>query len=487
MRRLLILTLFVFSLLPGYGQDSINSTSPQIFSYSVDRVQPLTIETLSPDKFIIAYGGTSPTQGGYFIFGDISNDTIIKFSPAISFTRSGTISDIQISPLSGSRFLLSYLDDYDLICQAFHYTTGNAISKGNTLILKARHMGYWGSSMEFEEYAQTVMSDDRIIIFYHDGNSSYDNCALGTVDNDLNIAMDTFCVTHQPEGFTQYMNIDTLSSDKFMLNFLDKNSHGVCQIGEVDSQNNITYSEPAEYSSEHPKNLQTIVLDENNFILSYTKLTDDRFGTIGAMKSGTVDQDNQMTFSNDSYLEYDINNFSVFSLDTNLMISYSKNFDSIYDIKYVLSKSVAEGDSVRPTTDVIVNDNPISTDLPKITALSDTKLVCTYYKVYLNSLICGYVELLSTNGFMNTGTVPVKSGPSFSIYPNPAENYVTITKPDDPSEYNVSVADLSGRTVYTTRMKTSPLTIDTGSLPAGIYLVRLSDGNTSSVKKVIIY
>ena len=61
-------------------------------------------------------------------------------------------------------------------------------------------MGYWGSSMEFEEYAQTVMSDDRIIIFYHDGNSSYDNCALGTVDNDLNIAMDTFCVTHQPGG-----------------------------------------------------------------------------------------------------------------------------------------------------------------------------------------------------------------------------------------------------------------------------------------------
>ena len=49
-----------------------------------------------------------------------------------------------------------------------------------------------------------------------------------------------------------------------------------------------------------PKNLQTIVLDENNFILSYTKLTDDRFGTIGAMKSGTVDQDNQMTFSNES-------------------------------------------------------------------------------------------------------------------------------------------------------------------------------------------
>ena len=81
----------------------------------------------------------------------------------------------------------------------------------------------------------------------------------------------------------------------------------------------------------------------------------------------------------------------------------------------------------------------------------------------------------------------MSSGFSFSIYPNPAENYVTITKPDDRSEYDVSVADLSGRTVYNTRMKTTLLTIDTGSLPAGIYLVRLSDGNTSSVKKVIIY
>ena len=73
----------------------------------------------------------------------------------------------------------------------------------------------------------------------------------------------------------------------------------------------------------------------------------------------------------------------------------------------------------------------------------------------------------------------------FNLYPNPANTVVNIN--DVPVGTSLQITDLSGKKVFNTVIKTGYITINTGSLINGVYILKLTSLNgETAVKKLII-
>ncbi len=88
--------------------------------------------------------------------------------------------------------------------------------------------------------------------------------------------------------------------------------------------------------------------------------------------------------------------------------------------------------------------------------------------------------------FFNDGTLSLgdNSIKGFTMYPNPTNTgSVTITTNTNQNK-NVVVFDVLGKQVLSTKL--SGNTLNVSSLKSGIYLVQVTEGNTTSTKKLII-
>lgn len=74
----------------------------------------------------------------------------------------------------------------------------------------------------------------------------------------------------------------------------------------------------------------------------------------------------------------------------------------------------------------------------------------------------------------------------FSIYPNPAGDYLTIRMNNNGSrEINLSFHDLHGRLISRTRLSGDEVQVDTGFLEPGIYILGIAAGSRSIHTKII--
>ncbi len=71
------------------------------------------------------------------------------------------------------------------------------------------------------------------------------------------------------------------------------------------------------------------------------------------------------------------------------------------------------------------------------------------------------------------------------IYPNPAGSWLTIQLSSSATG-QATIYDVIGKTVVQTELQNSRQTIDVSGLPEGLYFVRLTVGNKSVTKKIII-
>ena len=82
------------------------------------------------------------------------------------------------------------------------------------------------------------------------------------------------------------------------------------------------------------------------------------------------------------------------------------------------------------------------------------------------------------------------NGTSVSFYPNPSNGLVTVNLYNVKPGTTLNVSDLLGNEVYKTSVNTNSLNqnmnLDLSSLPKGIYLFGVSNGNQSKVQKLII-
>jgi hypothetical protein len=75
-------------------------------------------------------------------------------------------------------------------------------------------------------------------------------------------------------------------------------------------------------------------------------------------------------------------------------------------------------------------------------------------------------------------------GQSFIIYPNPAQNSISIS--DLTLGAEISILDLSGKVIFNTKVNSNQLTINTEDFTNGLYLIHVNHSGTTSTKKLIV-
>ena len=73
---------------------------------------------------------------------------------------------------------------------------------------------------------------------------------------------------------------------------------------------------------------------------------------------------------------------------------------------------------------------------------------------------------------------------TFSMYPNPAADFITVSSESVISE--IKIVDLAGKVVLETKPNTTVKMISVSSLPSGVYLVELKSGKSVTTEKLII-
>ncbi len=72
----------------------------------------------------------------------------------------------------------------------------------------------------------------------------------------------------------------------------------------------------------------------------------------------------------------------------------------------------------------------------------------------------------------------------FQLAPNPAREEITLR--DLPFDGLLDIIDIQGRIYFSTPVTTSGLSIQVGTMPSGIYMVRLQNGENSVLKKLVV-
>lgn len=70
------------------------------------------------------------------------------------------------------------------------------------------------------------------------------------------------------------------------------------------------------------------------------------------------------------------------------------------------------------------------------------------------------------------------------MYPNPANENVTFT--NLPENTNITIIDLTGKLIYSTKTAATSLTINTTGFTSGLYLVELTGNEGNTIKKLVI-
>lgn len=74
----------------------------------------------------------------------------------------------------------------------------------------------------------------------------------------------------------------------------------------------------------------------------------------------------------------------------------------------------------------------------------------------------------------------------FSVSPNPANEYISITTNAAESKFNLSIIDVTGKLIYENLTGDTQTIVNTTGFSKGVYIVELSDGNKISRKKLVI-
>ncbi len=88
---------------------------------------------------------------------------------------------------------------------------------------------------------------------------------------------------------------------------------------------------------------------------------------------------------------------------------------------------------------------------------------------------------------MTTGIIENSFASSIHLFPNPADNHLIIDLGSHNEEVQVTIADITGKVVYTTKATdTQRVEVNTSHLPVGIYVVHIQATDFISTKKFAV-
>ena len=113
-----------------------------------------------------------------------------------------------------------------------------------------------------------------------------------------------------------------------------------------------------------------------------------------------------------------------------------------------------------------------------------TTLISTYRNGTLIGAIMRDQLLYTLEG--TTAITQVSSTGELNVYPNPATSVLNITLPGGAQQGELTLYDLTGREIYTSRTNNSPIqTMDISALPQGSYLLGFRSNQGSFTQKLI--
>ena len=75
---------------------------------------------------------------------------------------------------------------------------------------------------------------------------------------------------------------------------------------------------------------------------------------------------------------------------------------------------------------------------------------------------------------------------SFSIYPNPAKTSFTVEMSQLNKETTISMKNVLGQTIFNKTVVTLKTIIDLTNFAEGVYLIELTQGDTKTIKQVVV-
>jgi para-nitrobenzyl esterase len=109
----------------------------------------------------------------------------------------------------------------------------------------------------------------------------------------------------------------------------------------------------------------------------------------------------------------------------------------------------------------------------------DTKMtqVINFNRDFLYNIVCVLADVDAQNMLQ-----------AANIFPNPADDLVTIQLPGFSGELTIRVTDLTGKTVYSqvSTISDGQVSLNTENLSAGMYALEIRSGNYSTTKKLMI-
>ncbi|RYE11078.1 MAG: T9SS type A sorting domain-containing protein [Sphingobacteriales bacterium] len=114
------------------------------------------------------------------------------------------------------------------------------------------------------------------------------------------------------------------------------------------------------------------------------------------------------------------------------------------------------------------------------TSQSFTPTISGTYAVIVTSGSCQATSVCTPviiNGTSNTEET------NFSIYPNPACNFLKVVTPQETSGAIISIVNATGQTVYSGALKATVSDIRLPELPAGLYLVKVTSANKKFIAR----
>ena len=103
------------------------------------------------------------------------------------------------------------------------------------------------------------------------------------------------------------------------------------------------------------------------------------------------------------------------------------------------------------------------------------------YFDYNPAIITNTFETLFVNALSNESY----STSNFAIYPNPANDILTVQNKDNAVISKVNVVDILGKTIKTFTFNTTEVSLDISDLKAGIYFVEIHSNTIKTIQKVI--
>ena len=108
----------------------------------------------------------------------------------------------------------------------------------------------------------------------------------------------------------------------------------------------------------------------------------------------------------------------------------------------------------------------------------------TYMTGFLAQFTCGDPFTCSDAAlFLSISDLNINKA-EFSVYPNPASEFITITS-GLVNDYDIDILDLLGKKVYSSHLNNDREMIDVSAFKSGQYIIKLSD-ETGSVNKTVV-